>query len=64
MIVRRAGGAREVSADELRSGDPVLVNPGALVPVDGVVINGHSFVDQARISAALGRVSEVAPSLA
>jgi P-type Cu+ transporter len=26
------------------------VNPGALVPVDGVVLNGYSFVDQARIT--------------
>jgi Cd2+/Zn2+-exporting ATPase/Cu+-exporting ATPase len=27
-----------------------LVNPGGLVPVDGVVVGGHSFVDQARIT--------------
>jgi Cu+-exporting ATPase len=50
VMVRRDGAMREVSANELRAGDPVLVNPGALVPVDGVVINGHSFVDQARIT--------------
>ncbi|HXP94040.1 MAG TPA: cation-translocating P-type ATPase [Candidatus Binatia bacterium] len=31
-------------------GDVVLVRPGALVPVDGVVVTGHSFVDEARIT--------------
>ncbi len=50
VIVRGADGAREVSVDELRVGDSVLVNPGGLVPVDGVVITGHSFVDQSRIT--------------
>src|SRR5262249_10754694 len=28
----------------------VLVNPGGRIPVDGTVIAGHSFVDQARIT--------------
>ena len=50
VTVRGADGAREVSVDELRVGDSVLVNPGGLVPVDGVVITGHSFVDQSRIT--------------
>ena len=50
VTVRRADGVREASADELRAGDSVLVNPGGAVPVDGVVISGHSFVDQSRIT--------------
>jgi P-type Cu+ transporter len=50
VTIRHADGAREVSVDELRVGDSVLVNPGGLVPVDGVVITGHSFVDQSRIT--------------
>jgi len=50
VTVRAAGGIREASTDELRVGDVVLVNPGGLVPVDGIVISGHSFVDQARIT--------------
>ena len=48
--VRRAGGVREASAGEVQVGDLVLVNPGGAVPVDGVVMSGHSFVDQARIT--------------
>jgi Cd2+/Zn2+-exporting ATPase/Cu+-exporting ATPase len=50
VTLRGAGGIREASTDELRAGDSVLVNPGGLVPVDGIVTSGHSFVDQARIT--------------
>jgi heavy metal translocating P-type ATPase len=49
-LVRRDGDVREISAGELVVGDAVLVNPGALVPVDGKVIAGNSFVDEARIT--------------
>ena len=50
VTVRGVTGVREVSTDELRVGDSVLVNPGGLVPIDGTVISGHSFVDQSRIT--------------
>ncbi len=50
VTVRCATGIREASTDELRVGDSVLVNPGSLVPIDGSVTSGHSFVDQARIT--------------
>jgi heavy metal translocating P-type ATPase len=50
VTVRAAGGMREISAEALRVGDSVLVSPGSLVPVDGTVIGGHSFVDQAPVT--------------
>ena len=50
VAVRRAGAVHEVGADELAIGDAVLVNPGGHIPVDGRVVAGHSFVDQARIT--------------
>jgi heavy metal translocating P-type ATPase len=50
IVVRRDGAVRETAPQEVRIGDSVLVNPGSLIPVDGIVINGHSFVDQARIT--------------
>lgn len=50
VTVRGASGIRETSTAELRIGDSVLVNPGGLVPVDGTVTSGHSFVDQSRIT--------------
>jgi len=50
VSVRRAGEIAQVEAEALAIGDAVLVNPGGRIPVDGVVIAGHSFVDQARIT--------------
>jgi heavy metal translocating P-type ATPase len=50
VSVRRSGAVAEVDADTLTVGDAVLVNPGGRIPVDGTVIAGHSFVDQARIT--------------
>jgi heavy metal translocating P-type ATPase len=50
VSVRRSGAVSEVDADTLTVGDAVLVNPGGRIPVDGTVIAGHSFVDQARIT--------------
>ena len=50
VAVRRAGAVHQVGADELAIGEAVLVNPGGHIPVDGTVIAGHSFVDQARIT--------------
>jgi Cd2+/Zn2+-exporting ATPase/Cu+-exporting ATPase len=49
-VVRRDGGTHEVGAAEVEVGDVVLVKPGARVPVDGVVVGGNSFVDQAPIT--------------
>jgi Cd2+/Zn2+-exporting ATPase/Cu+-exporting ATPase len=50
VAVRRGGNVSEVDANALAIGDAVLVNPGGRIPVDGTVIAGHSFVDQARIT--------------
>lgn len=50
VSIRRAGNVSEVDVDRLAVGDAVLVNPGGRIPVDGTVIAGHSFVDQARIT--------------
>src|SRR6516162_9513558 len=49
-VVRKDGGTQEVGAAEVQVGDVVLVKPGGRVPVDGVVVAGNSFVDQATIT--------------
>jgi Cd2+/Zn2+-exporting ATPase/Cu+-exporting ATPase len=50
VSVRRAGAVNQVDAHTLQVDDAVLISPGALIPVDGTVLAGHSFVDQARIT--------------
>ncbi|HEV8636776.1 MAG TPA: heavy metal translocating P-type ATPase [Chloroflexota bacterium] len=42
----RAGQKLQVAIDELRVGDVVVVYPGDLIPVDGLVIDGTAAVDQ------------------
>ncbi|MFD1427108.1 Cd2+/Zn2+-exporting ATPase [Kroppenstedtia sanguinis] len=44
------GEEREVSIDQLRVGDWVLVKPGEQIPTDGTVIRGASEVNQATIT--------------
>jgi heavy metal translocating P-type ATPase len=63
VSVRRPDGVRQVHLDELQVGDAVLVNPGGRVPVDGTVINGHSFLDQSRITGESMPVEKTAGSL-
>jgi cation transport ATPase len=48
--VRRSGTWIDVGIQEVAINDEVLVRPGGRVPVDGKVIGGHSFVDQAPIT--------------
>lgn len=50
VSVRRSGTISDIDSDTLAVGDTVLVNPGGRIPVDGRVVDGHSFVDQARIT--------------
>ena len=50
MVRRPPEPVREVRIDTLRVGETILVAPGGRIPVDGTVLSGHSFVDQARIT--------------
>jgi Cd2+/Zn2+-exporting ATPase/Cu+-exporting ATPase len=48
--VRRDGEERELSTNEVVTGETIIIRPGERLPVDGVVIKGHSFVDQSSIT--------------
>jgi Cu+-exporting ATPase len=48
--VVRDGVEAEVSIDDVRVGDVVLVRPGEKIPVDGVVIEGRSAVDESMLT--------------
>lgn len=40
----------EIPSDEVLVGDLVIVKPGGIIPVDGVVVDGHSSVDESMIT--------------
>jgi Cu+-exporting ATPase len=46
----RDGAEMEVSIDDVRVGDTVVVRPGEKIPVDGVMIDGRSSVDESMIT--------------
>jgi Cu+-exporting ATPase len=48
--VIRDGRERDVPVDEVRIGDVVVVRPGEKIPVDGVIIEGGSAVDESMIT--------------
>jgi Cu+-exporting ATPase len=49
-IVLRDGREEEIPADEVEEGDICLVRPGASLPVDGVIVDGYSAVDESMIT--------------
>ncbi|MBU0704041.1 MAG: heavy metal translocating P-type ATPase [Chloroflexi bacterium] len=48
--VVRDGAEADVPVEEVRVGDLVIVRPGERLPVDGVVIEGHSAVDESMLT--------------
>jgi len=50
VAVRRSGQLIEVPSDQVQVGETVIVKPGGHIPVDGIVLGGRSFVEQAAIT--------------
>ena len=48
--VVRDGQELEIPVDEVRVGDMVIVRPGEKIPVDGVVVEGRSAVDESMLT--------------
>ena len=49
-IVRPDGTEAEIALEEVKSGDRLRVRPGEKIPVDGVVIDGRSSVDESMLT--------------
>ena len=49
-LVRKDGREVTLPTEEIEVGDVVVVRPGERIPVDGKVIQGSSFVDQAAVT--------------
>lgn len=50
IAVRRNGQVEEIPSDQVQVGETVIVKPGGHIPVDGIVLSGRSFVEQAAIT--------------
>ena len=48
--VLRDGNEIEIPAEQVKVNDVLIVKPGQKIPVDGVVIDGHSSVDESMIT--------------
>ena len=49
-LVIRDGKEMEILANDVKHGDLIIIKPGAKVPVDGVITEGASFIDEAMIT--------------
>ncbi|GAB6880119.1 heavy metal translocating P-type ATPase [Halorubrum gandharaense] len=56
--VERNGDEVEVPVDEVEVGDVMVVKPGEKVPVDGVVVDGRSSVDESMVTGESDPVSK------
>jgi len=48
--VIREGRAQDIAIDEVMMGDTIIVRPGEKIPVDGVVLEGASAVDESMLT--------------
>lgn len=49
-VIIREGAELEIPVDEVEVGDVILVRPGAKIPVDGMITEGHTAVDESMLS--------------
>lgn len=45
-----SGREKEIDIDEVKTGDVILVRPGEKIPVDGIIIQGGSAVDESMVT--------------
>ncbi len=49
-LVIRDGKELEISVNDVKHGDLIIIKPGAKIPVDGRLIEGSSFVDESMVT--------------
>jgi Cu2+-exporting ATPase/Cu+-exporting ATPase len=49
-LVIRDGKEAEISVNDVRHGDLIIVKPGTKIPVDGIITDGSSFVDESMVT--------------
>jgi Cu+-exporting ATPase len=48
--ILRDGDERQIPVDDVQVGDLVIVRPGEKIPVDGVISEGHSAIDESMVT--------------
>jgi Cu2+-exporting ATPase len=48
--ITKDGGTEEVSVSKLQTGDRVAVKPGEKIPTDGMIIDGHTSIDESMVT--------------
>ncbi|HAH61882.1 MAG TPA: cadmium-translocating P-type ATPase [Treponema sp.] len=49
-FVKGSGGITEVSPDDVRIGETIVVKPGERIPIDGIITSGKSFLDTSALT--------------
>ena len=49
-LIFKNGTEKEIPVDEVQIGDIIIVRPGAKIPVDGTVIDGHTSIDESMLT--------------
>lgn len=49
-LILQHGAETEISIDEVEIGDIIIVKPGAKIPVDGTVMQGHTAIDESMLT--------------
>ena len=49
-LVVRDGKEVEISINDVKHGDLIIVKPGAKIPVDGAIVEGSSFIDESMVT--------------
>ena len=49
-VIMKEGKEQEISVEEILAGDIIVIKPGGGIPVDGVIVEGSSSVDESSIT--------------
>jgi Cu2+-exporting ATPase/Cu+-exporting ATPase len=49
-FVLREGKEVEIPVDQVVHGDEIIVKPAGKIPVDGIIVEGHSYVDESMVT--------------
>lgn len=58
-LVGDDGTEKEVPTSQIQSGNTIRIRPGGRVPVDGIVVDGNSFVDESMLTGESVQVEKV-----